>query len=374
MIVSKAAIVLSLAAFAMPQAAAQAQSAHSQAANFNQLSATAEQARNENRDDEAIRLYEQGLKLRPEWEQGLWYLGTLLYDKERYSEARDVLRRFVSVEPNTGPGWAMLGLSEFQTREYSRSLDHLRRSTVLGLGDRTEMKNSVFYFVAILFSRFEQYDESSDLLFERLASGQEPSLLVEPAGLAALRMPLLPAEIPPDRREMIRMAGEAAIALSATRRDDAEKIFTDILASYPNEPGVHFFAGAYLMTVRPQQGIREMQRELEISPFHVQARTRLAEEYMKEGQFDQALPLADAAVQLDPSNPSTHLMYGEALVGKQDLAGGIRELETARDEAPQMLRIRWDLVRAYLATGRKDDAKREKDEIEKLSHPGNGPS
>jgi tetratricopeptide (TPR) repeat protein len=374
MIVRTAAMVLSLAAFAMPQAAAQAQSAHPKAANFNQLSATAEQARNENRDDRAIRLYEQGLKLRPEWEQGLWYLGTLLYDKERYSEARDVLRRFVSLEPNTGPGWAMLGLSEFQTREYSRALDHLRRSMALGLGDRTEMKNSVFYFVAILFSRFEQYDESTDLLFERLASGQDPSLLVEPAGLAALRMPFLPAEIPPDRREMIRMAGEAAIALSATRHDDAEKIFTDILAAYPNEPGVHFFAGAYLLTVRPQQGIQQMQRELEISPFHVQARTRLAEEYMKEGQFDQALPLADAAVQLDPNNPSTHLMYGEALVGKQDLAGGIRELETARDEAPQMLRIRWDLVRAYLATGRKDDARREKDEIEKLSHPGDGPS
>jgi tetratricopeptide (TPR) repeat protein len=374
MIASKAAFVLSLAALAMPQAAAQAQSAHPKAPNFNQLSATAEQARNESRDDQATRLYERGLKLRPGWEQGLWYLGTLLYDKERYSEARDVLRRFVSLEPNTGPGWAMLGLSEFQTREYSRALDHLQRGTVLGFGDRTEMKNSVLYFVAILFTRFEQYDESSDLLFESLASGQEQSLLIDPAGLAALRMPLLPAEIPPDRREMIRMAGEAAIALGAKRHDDAEKIFTNLLTAYPNEPGAHFFAGAYLRNVRPEQGIREMQRELEISPFHVQARTRLAEEYMKEGQFDQALPLAEAAVKLDPKDPSAHLMYGEALVGKQDLAGGIRELETARDQAPQMVRVRWDLVRAYLATGRKDEAKREKDEIEKLSHPGDGPS
>src|SRR5256885_13737399 len=101
--------------------------------NFENLSTAAESARNEKRDDDAIRLYQQALKLRPDWKEGLWYLSTLQYEKERYIDARDLLRRFVSYEPEAGPAWAMLGLSEFQTREYPRSLDHLQRAMSLGM-------------------------------------------------------------------------------------------------------------------------------------------------------------------------------------------------------------------------------------------------
>ena len=61
------------------------------------------------------------------------------------------------------------------------------------------------------------------------------------------------------------------------------------------------------------------------------------------------------------------MILGEVLVAKDDTSGGIRELEVARETAPQTVRIRWDLLRAYTAAGRNDDAKREKDEIEKLS-------
>ena len=66
-----------------------------------------------------------------------------------------------------------------------------------------------------------------------------------------------------------------------------------MLEKYPNEPGVHFLYGAYLMDVRPEDGIREMQRELEISPSHVGARLRLAEEYIKEQKFDEALRFSE---------------------------------------------------------------------------------
>src|SRR2546421_1816593 len=125
------------------------------AATFERISEAANRARDENRDDEAIPLYQQGLNLRPAWKEGLWYLSTLLYEKERYPEARDLLRRFLSQQPDAGPGWAMLGLAEFQTREYPRSLDHLQRAMSLGMGGRKDMAQSVFYFVAVLRTRFE---------------------------------------------------------------------------------------------------------------------------------------------------------------------------------------------------------------------------
>jgi tetratricopeptide (TPR) repeat protein len=119
-------------------------------ATFNQVSEAADRARTENRDDNAIGLYHHALHLRPARKTGLWYLSTLLYEKERYPDARDLLRRFVSQEPDAGPAWAMLGLSEFQTREYTRSLHHLRRAMALGMDNRKDLAQSVFYFVAVL--------------------------------------------------------------------------------------------------------------------------------------------------------------------------------------------------------------------------------
>ncbi len=340
------------------------------ALSFEQLSKAAEQARNENRDQEAIRLFQQALKLRPAWEEGLWYLGTLYYQQEQYREAREVLRRMLTTVPDYGPAWALVGMSEFQMREYSRSLDHLRRAMLKGMGDRKGMIQSVFYFVAVLLTRLEQYDDSMGMLMAMIKSGQDSAPLIEPIGLAALRLPLLPAEIPPDRREMVRMAGEGALALEAPNQAEAERVYSQMVVQYPNEPGVHFLYGALLMGMRPEDGIREMKRELEIVPSSVSARLRLAEEYIKQERLDAALPFAEQALKLEPKAGLAHMMMGEVLIAKGDLSGGIKQLETARELSPDTVRIHWDLLRAYTTAGRAEDAKREKEQIEKLSRSG----
>src|SRR4029077_927570 len=122
----------------------------------------AEKARDENRDDEAIRLFRRALLEQPDSEQALWYLGSMLYEREQYADARDVLRQFLTIRPDAGPGWALLGLSEFQTRQYPRALDHLERAMQQGIGDRKDLVHLVFYDVAILQTRMERYDDSLD--------------------------------------------------------------------------------------------------------------------------------------------------------------------------------------------------------------------
>jgi tetratricopeptide (TPR) repeat protein len=345
-------------------------SAGSTASNFEQLSQAAKQARNQNRDDEAIALYQRALKLQPEWDEGLWDAASLLYEKDKFAESRDLLRRFVADQPKAGIGWSLLGLTESQTHEYARALDHLRQGTTLGTSGSQGMARSVSYYSAILLTRFEMYDQSQNLLFQIARSGQAASFLIEPLGLATLRMPLLPDEIPSDRRELVRLAGEAAFAVSDQRPDAAEKLFRQMIAIYPNEPGANFLFGAFLMTEHPEEGIKEMKRELEVSPFHVPARVRMAEEYVKEGQLGCALPLAAEAVKLDPQDATTHLAWGDALAAKGNIPAATHELETARDLAPEIMKIHWALYRAYGAAGRSDDAVKEKEAIEKLTKAG----
>jgi len=363
------ALLFAVSASVVAAAQAKPSSESKTASGFDQLSQEANRARDEGRGEDAIRLYRQALSQRANWKDGLWSFGSLLYGTNQYSEARDVLRRFVAIDPELGLGWALLGMSEFQMHDYARALDHLQRAMSLGMGEQKEIAESVFYYVAILQTRFERFDESMTLLIAIVKSGQNTEQLIEPIGLAALRLPLLPSEIPADRRAMIRAAGEGTLALEAQRQDEAEKKFAGLVASYPDEPGVHFLYGAFLMDLRPEDGIKEMQRELQVSPFSVPARLRIAEEYIKEERVADALPLAQEAVKIDPKRGVTHMMLGEVLVAKGDIAAGITELEAAREKAPDTVRVRWDLLRAYTSSGRSEDAKREKEEIEKLSHP-----
>jgi tetratricopeptide (TPR) repeat protein len=341
-------------------------SAYSREKSFERIAHAADRARSEERDKDAIHLYEQGLKMRPEWKEGRWYLSTILYEKENYAESRDLLRRFVAEDPDAGPGFALLGMSEFQVRDYSRALDHLRRAMSLGLGGRKDLAQSVFYYVAVLLTRFERYDESRNLLVAVVKSGQPTDALIEPLGLAVLRLPLLPSEIAADRRGMIETAGRAVLAIEASQRPEAEKLLGDLVASYPNEPGVHFLNGAFLLNEDPQRGASEMKRELQISPSHVPAKLRLADQYLKDQRADDALELARESVALEPKEASAHMILGEALAAKGDSQGAIQALDTALQEDPQTVRIRWDLVRVYSAAGRVEDAARQKEEIQKL--------
>ena len=338
---------------------------------FQKLFAAADHAREQNREDEAIQLYRRALTLNPESEESQWYLGTLLYGKSEFAPARDALRVFVALRPDAGAGWAFLGLSEFQLREYPRAFDHLQRAMLLGVGDEEDLKQSIFYSVSILLTRLERYDESMGMLFAIVNTKKCDDSLIDAAGLAGLRLPILPSEIPQDHRELIRLAGDGVCAAEQGRMDDALKSFTAMKGSYGNEQGVHFLLGSFLMNTRSDDGIAELKRELEISPSHVPARNRLAEQFTKMGQFDDALKLAREAKRLAPSNFSVEISLGEALLAKGDGAEGIKELETAQELAPDNIRVRWDLARAYAAVGRTEDAKREKREIEKLEQQNN---
>jgi tetratricopeptide (TPR) repeat protein len=117
---------------------------------------------------------------------------------------------------------------------------------------------------------------------------------------------------------------------------------------------------------------QELKKELQISPSHIPARLRLAEYYLTQSRPEDAQPLLDKVIKLEPKNDSAHLLLGELLSGKGDTAGAIRELLLARDQAPQRARVRWALLRAYTAAGRRDDANREKEAVEKLSREQSG--
>ena len=76
---------------------------------FDALSAQADAARQAGRLDEAVDLYRKALAVKPDWREGLWSLGTMLYELDRFGEARDAFRRVLASTRRTAPrgrSWA----------------------------------------------------------------------------------------------------------------------------------------------------------------------------------------------------------------------------------------------------------------------------
>ena len=178
---------------------------------FAQVSKQAGEAREQERLEEAAQLYREGVRLRPDWKEGWWYLGTMFYDQDRYEEARVALRRFTVLDPKVAAAWAFLGLCEYEAKAYDQSLAHLQQATALGLDANSQLHTVTQYHAALLLTRSGKFEGALEILMRLGERGADMPSVVEAAGMAGLRKPLLPAELPPTERELVLQAGRAVM-------------------------------------------------------------------------------------------------------------------------------------------------------------------
>jgi predicted Zn-dependent protease len=334
--------------------------------DFAQVSKEAAQAREANRIPEAVELYRQSVRIRPGWTEGWWYLGTLLYEADRYEEARAALRRFTALDPKVAQGWALLGLCEYEAKEYQRAGEHLERARKLGLAGNPQLNEVASYHQALLLTRLGQYEAALEIVIDFARRGVEKPAIIEAAGTAALRKPLLPSGLPENERELILQVGRAVVDAGARRAAQAQKEFADLVARHPETPHLHYLYGSFLLISDPDAGLRELKRELEISPRHVPGLLQIAFEYLKRGDSATALPFAQKAAEIDPQSFVAHNALGRALVESGDVTKGIKELELSKLQAPDSPQTRIALASAYAKAGRSEDAARERAQFLKL--------
>ena len=333
---------------------------------FKRLAADAAAAREANRLDEATTLYVKAVTLKPDWAEGWWYLGTMAYELDRYEQARDAFRRVIFRNDQDPAAVAFLGLSEFQLKNYDNSLAHLLRARMLGIGKHRDLAPVVRYHAAIQLTRMAQYDQSLQLLNEFAVEGNDNPRVIEAFGIAVLRMPMLPAELPPTRRELVMMAGRAQYFSAARLLPAAKQSFEQLVTRYPETPSVHYAYGVFLLAEEPDLGITHLTRELELTPGDVWSMMQLAFEYVKRSDYEQAKAWAEKAVTADPGNFVAHKGLGQALLELGDVEGAIRHLERGVELAPDSPAMRFQLAKAYQKAGRTADAQRERQTFVKL--------
>lgn len=340
--------------------------AGSSSAEFERLLAAAAEARQAQRWEEAIDLYGKVIKLEPTYVEGHWYLGTAYYSLDNFSQCRDTFRRVVRLAPKNGAAFAFLGLCEFGLKEYDRSLEHLLQSRILGVGDTKDLASISRYRAALLMTRIEQFEQALETLGEFAAEGDDNPRVIEAMGLATLRMPFLPNEAPPDRREMVLMAGRASYMMATRNTAGSDRAFGALVARYPETPNVHYAYGVFLLQEQPDKAIEEFKRELELQPDHPSSLMQIAFEYLKRSDAPAALPWAQKAVAAAPREFPAHKALGQALLETGDVDGAIKELDVGIKLAPDSPGLHFLLARAYQRAGRAEDAARARDEFTRL--------
>ncbi len=341
--------------------------APTQTSGFDRISKQADAAREAGHVDEAISLFKKGVVLKPAWEEGWWGLGSLYYDLDNYALGRDAFRRLTLLNPKVGITWAMLGLCEFQTKQYDLSLTHLGRGIALGVGGDQNISDVANYHLALLLTRSEEYEQALKLLAEFAQRNVNQPSYVEAMGIAALRKPLLPSELPASERELVMDVGRAMYDATSRRAKESESDFRLVLDKYPTTANIHYLYGTSLLNSNSDMALSEMKKELEISPAHVPAMVAIAAELLRSENYKDALPYAEKAISIDPNSFPAHAILGRVLVeGDLGKPRGVKELEIAKQLQPASPQVRIALASAYAKVGRNEDAAKERQEFQKL--------
>jgi tetratricopeptide (TPR) repeat protein len=140
----------------------------------------------------------------------------------------------------------------------------------------------------------------------------------------------------------------------------------------PKMPDVHFGLGYLLWRQNHyDEAAKEFQAEIDNVPENAQAMAYLADSYMHLNKTEDAHPLLEKAIQLDPKLERAHLdlgaFYSDA--GRQEEAE--RELEEAAKLTPDDPEVHWRLARVYQALGKKDEARAESQKTSNLKKAAN---
>jgi tetratricopeptide (TPR) repeat protein len=307
-----------------------------QAADFESLGRSARAARESGKAGEAIRDYQQALAIRPDWAEGWWYLGTLLYDADRYQDAVPAFQRLVVLAPTFGSAWSFLGLCEYELKDYAKALTHLEKGREFEPGDDPEIARVSAYHLGLLLIRGGDFDRGSATLLSSAGQGRTSPKINTALALAMLRVPLLPEEVDPSRDALVHAAGEVAADVA---KDDVAKAldqFPKLLADYPNVPYLHYTYGlALALAGQTAQAIEQQKKETEISSQSALPWIQLSSLQLQTGRLGDASRSAEKAVQLAPDSSAAHRIRAESLKALGHEQQSVEELQLAEKLLPE---------------------------------------
>lgn len=336
--------------------------------SFEALSRKAQAAKDRGDDVAGIRYYKQALAVKPDWQEGWWYYGSLLYDQSQYPQAIVALQKLVALNPKLGGAWALLGLSKFEEGDYDGALGDLQQANSMGVGEDPSMNNIVDYHLAILLNAHDECDAARMLLSSLFIRGVRSEDLEIALGLSLLRVPILPSQLDPSKDALVHDAGNTAAFIAMKQYSRAQESFRDLLEKYPGTSFLHYAYGAMLASMGQEDAAEEQFRlETQVNPNSAVPYVEWAFLESKAERYPQAVQLAQKAVELSSNSFMAQYVLGNALLAAGDAKTSVPHLVIASHLAPESPEVRYSLARAYAKLGEKALARQEQEEFVTLS-------
>lgn len=339
----------------------------SQTAQFDDLATRAAAARDQQNLPLAIDLYTQAERLNPNWQEGWWYLGVLQYSSNQYAGAIDAFSHLLQLVPTAVPAMALRGLCEYETANYDDALRDLDQAVAHGAANEPRNEQIIRFHLALLLAHASRFEDAL-LQYAALArlQGDVPSDLFVAIALAGMRSTSFPADVPASERDFYQSAGRAGYVFLSGEDEQADKLFTDLFARFPDRVGLHFFYGYLLFPHDPTMAGDQFRRELAIKP-NSETQALLALTFIYEGRFGDALQPAQSAYNADPSLQIAQVAFGRALAENGQTSRGTELLNKAIQRDPADLEAHLGLASIYSRTGKREEEARERTICRNLS-------
>jgi tetratricopeptide (TPR) repeat protein len=280
----------------------------------------------------AVPLYRKALALNPAFPALRLNLGLSLFKSGAMKEAIEtftpLLRSAAPSSPDAVRLDTLIGMAHYGLKEYGAAVPYLKKVTA---ADPQNLPYRLVLTQSCMWSA--QYQCVLDTYHEIV-------------------------ELNAESAEADMLAGEALDQMQNTQ--GAIEQFRAAVKADPKAPNVHFGLG-YLLWTQDQydEAAKEFQAELENFPENAGALAFLADVDIHLGKQDEALPLAEKAVQVDPGIAKAHVDLGILYAARDRQDDAVKEFKTAIKLAPADQDPHWRLARLYQAMGKQDEAKAE---------------
>ncbi|HUZ03825.1 MAG TPA: tetratricopeptide repeat protein, partial [Acidobacteriaceae bacterium] len=246
-----------------------------------------------------------------------------------------------------GTAWSLLGLCEFETKDYANSLLALEKGQKLGTQD-PDVARVATYHLALLLNRDGQFERASTTLIAGFGHNQLPAQVKTALGLALLRVPLFPDEIDPSKDALVQATGEVAAQTDTTKNLDA---LAALIAQYPQIPYLHYAYGVELASAGQwKQALAQQQTEVRLSPQSALPQIQISTLQLRLHQPEQALHAAQQAVTLAPQSPAAHHALADALRALGKIQKSQQQLALAQTLPPEKSVRETRILQLYAAS------------------------
>src|ERR1700733_393037 len=313
-------------------------------------------------------------KTRPTDPEPFAHLGLLEAHQEHYAEAITSYRKAMALNPAMPRLQFNLGLAYFKAADYKQALQQLKPLLKTLPSDSDEAQRLVI-LIGMSHYGLGEFEASTPYLKQAADhDAQNLTLLLTLAHSCLLsrqyqcvldafhRMVALNAE----SAESDMLVGEALDEMKDTV--GATREFRAAVQTNPKEPNAHFGLGYLLWTqLQYEEASQEFQAELENTPDYTKAMLYLADSDIKLNRNEDARPLLERVVAMEPTNSMGLLDLGIIYAEANRKEDALREFKAAAALTPDDVNVHMWLGRLYRSTGNPSEAKREFDKAKSLN-------